>query len=314
LLLLFLVVPVFSDTADTRADEIIKEIILPEYNDFERALAIHDYIVLHSKYDWDSFISGTIPPESYTAYGILNLGVGVCAGYAEAVKLLLDKAGVENIIISGRAEGPNGWDNHAWNLVKIKGDWYHMDTTWDDMMVKPNEREEARYNIFLIDDYSISLIGNREWNRESYPKADSQKFSYMHAIKVDGGVSKNAYFKYGNWIEFYKLEKVEYNGKYVDGGKVSCDKIWRIELTSNYNVSKFLQSVMVISVRWGVYDYYAWERIPVKVELLEDKKTVIISPLEGGYQLGFYWLFISRYGFVDTESNKPIKMGFEVVK
>ncbi|OGC16497.1 hypothetical protein A2282_02045 [candidate division WOR-1 bacterium RIFOXYA12_FULL_36_13] len=296
-----------------KADKIIEEIIKPEYNEFERVLAIHDYIILNSVCDWDSYRTNTIPPESYTSYGVLVLGVGVCSGYAEAAKLLLDVAGVENIIICGEADSPLGArDGHAWNMVKIDEEWFHLDATWDDVPSVPNERAQISYKAFLLDDFDISLLGNRDWKREGYPKSESKKFLYMRGIQDKYEVSSNAYYSYGNWTEFYKTNKEGYDQKYIDGGKVPSDKIWEIAFSSEFNKNKLLQRVMVINVGRAVYDYYAKGLVPVKLSLEKENTLLTVYPPENGYSPGLYWLFVSRYGFVDTKSNKPIKMLFEV--
>ena len=50
----------------------------------------------------------------------------VCKGYANAMQYLLEKAGIPCTIITGYANG----ESHAWNLVKLDGDFYYTDTTW----------------------------------------------------------------------------------------------------------------------------------------------------------------------------------------
>ncbi len=50
----------------------------------------------------------------------------VCMGYANAMQYLLEKEGIPCTIITGYANG----ESHAWNLVKLDGDFYYTDTTW----------------------------------------------------------------------------------------------------------------------------------------------------------------------------------------
>lgn len=58
----------------------------------------------------------------------------VCYGYATAMKVLLDRAGIDNAYIEGFARnGKNGsGEQHAWNAVKVNGSWYAVDPTWND--------------------------------------------------------------------------------------------------------------------------------------------------------------------------------------
>ena len=67
--------------------------------------------------------------DSFTAYGILINGKGVCAGYAGAFKLLGDKAGLNNIVVTGYLQGSLP---HAWNRVELEEQWYSLDVTNND--------------------------------------------------------------------------------------------------------------------------------------------------------------------------------------
>lgn len=89
-------------------------------NDFSRALWLHDWLTSHAEYDL-----------TYTYYfpeGVLLRGKGVCQSYALAYGMLLKEVGIESLYITGQAGG----EDHAWNLVKLSGNWYHVDCTWDD--------------------------------------------------------------------------------------------------------------------------------------------------------------------------------------
>lgn len=112
--------------------EIIKKEIKPGMTDLEKEKALHDYVVLNTRYDYENYQSNAIPKESYTAYGVLVNGVGVCQGYAAAMCKLLDMVGIENQFIIGTVHNSRGTESHGWNKVKINGRWYHLDTTWND--------------------------------------------------------------------------------------------------------------------------------------------------------------------------------------
>lgn len=75
--------------------------------------------------------------------------------------LLLEAAGVEARYISGEA----GDELHAWNLVKLDGEWYHLDTTWNDPV--PNQPGKVRYDYFLASD--ATLRADHSWEEEKYP-------------------------------------------------------------------------------------------------------------------------------------------------
>ncbi|MBR1865451.1 MAG: hypothetical protein IJ801_02980 [Lachnospiraceae bacterium] len=152
--------------------EVIRQVmdtqITDGMTDYEKELTLHDYLVTHCTYSENVIQS----PDSdiYRAYGALVNGDAVCNGYAEALKLLLDCAGVPSEFVTGTAGGVE----HAWNLVKLGDEWYHMDATWDDPL--PDGGEQVVHPYFNVSD---EVIGQSHvWKREEYPEADSMFWNY----------------------------------------------------------------------------------------------------------------------------------------
>ena len=147
--------------------------ISPEMSDYDKTLIIHNYIVNSSKYDDRLFKNGVVPPESYSSYGVLSLGVGVCESYAKAMKYLMDGVGIESTLVIGESKG----ENHAWNLVKIEDEYYHIDPTWNDPITSDGS-DVLRYNYFNLDDFEMSKT--HSWNKENYPPANGNKYNYFN--------------------------------------------------------------------------------------------------------------------------------------
>ena len=121
-----------------KVDEVISEIITDDMSDFEKEIAINNYLCENAEYDMAALENGKEHDyyyvdeefyDSFTAYGILVDGVGVCASYAADFKLLCDAAGLECVVVSGNLEGSLP---HAWNKVKIDGKWCIVDVTNND--------------------------------------------------------------------------------------------------------------------------------------------------------------------------------------
>ncbi len=132
------------------AQAIINKIITKNMSDFDKAKAIHDYMVMNIDYDYANYLADTIPNDSYNVIGALKNKYAVCAGYAKAFKLLCEQSGLECTYVTGTAGGP-----HAWNQVKIDGKWYNVDVTWDDPVSTDkqfNDHKYNRYSYFLISD------------------------------------------------------------------------------------------------------------------------------------------------------------------
>ncbi len=115
-------------------------------NDYEKIKQLHDYLVKHNTYDMKVITTpGYEGIGTHSAYGALVKETSVCEGYAMAYKYLLNAVGIECEVVSGYANG----GGHAWNVVKLDGAWYYVDTTWDDP-TGINDPNYVRYNYFLV--------------------------------------------------------------------------------------------------------------------------------------------------------------------
>ena len=118
--------------------EVTKEIIKDDMSSLEKQYAINQYLCDNAEYDYAALENAAnydymyVDPEfndSFTPYGILINGVGVCASYAGAFKMLADAAGLESIVTTGKLEG---LVSHAWNRVKLGDEWMTIDVTNND--------------------------------------------------------------------------------------------------------------------------------------------------------------------------------------
>ncbi len=117
-----------------KGKEVVASIIKQGMSDDEKRKAIYDYLNDNAKYD-DAALENAEQNnfknvdaqfnDSFTTYGILVKGVGVCASYASVYKLLSDLSGLESIVVTGTSSGVP----HAWNKVKIGNEWLHVDAT-----------------------------------------------------------------------------------------------------------------------------------------------------------------------------------------
>lgn len=167
-----------NNEVENKVNEIVNLIITPGMTDFQKEIAIHNYIVNNSRYDEKNYEKGTVPREANTSYGVLINGVGVCGGYASAMDKLLKAAGVESMIISGEA-GQNGkYEPHAWNLVKLDGEYYHIDATWNDPIYTFNgvRKDVLHFDYFNLTDKEMSK--DHKWNRDKYPECNGTKYRY----------------------------------------------------------------------------------------------------------------------------------------
>jgi hypothetical protein len=110
-----------QDAIDTTVQD-FENSLTPGMDDYALAKAAHDYVITHTEYDVDS-------DDNQNICSVFNGGRSVCAGYARAYQYLLQRSGIFCIVVNGTAVGRG---THAWNLVKLDGDYYYVDPTWDD--------------------------------------------------------------------------------------------------------------------------------------------------------------------------------------
>jgi len=158
-----------NEAVREKVKEIISAQIKPGMTDYNKEKALHDYIINHSQYDYENLTNNTIPNDSYTPYGVLILGRGVCQGYAEAFALLSKEAGLECQVITGEAYGFNQWGSHAWNMIKIGDKYYHIDVTFDDPVVEGGN-EVLSYDYYNLTD--TEMAKDHTWERSAYPATE----------------------------------------------------------------------------------------------------------------------------------------------
>ena len=164
--------------------EIVSEIITEDMTELEKELAINQYLCDTCTYD-DAALENAEQndfacvdsefKDSFTAYGALINGRCVCAGYAAAFKLLADASGLESVVVTGTLEGTLP---HAWNKVRIDGEWEILDTTNNDneflsnaLLNLPDEagnRTLTEDSDYVLDGYMRNYVatnGQREYYR-----------------------------------------------------------------------------------------------------------------------------------------------------
>ena len=114
-----------EEKVDEEVSNLLKSLDLSNKTDYQKVKAIYDYICSNVTYDHDNLNDESYSLK-YTAYAALINKTAVCQGYASLFYRLALDAGVDTRVISGEAGGP-----HAWNIVKLNGKYYNLDSTWD---------------------------------------------------------------------------------------------------------------------------------------------------------------------------------------
>ncbi len=135
----------------TRAYAIKDKIITNDMTDYEKELAIHDYIIKNYSYNVaavENEDDNTLRTHSIT--GMLLDGNGVCEAYSNTFMLLCRMSGLECHLATGTVDGMK----HQWNIVKLNNEYYNVDLTSDDPV--PDKAGRVYYTHFNLTDSEIS--------------------------------------------------------------------------------------------------------------------------------------------------------------
>ena len=142
--------------------KISRKIVSKNATEFDKVKAVHDYIVLNSSYSKNTINS------QYSAYTLLTEKKGVCQAYALLMVKMLQELKFDVKYVKGYSNN----ELHAWALVKVDGEWYHIDPTWNDPI--GSKSDEVWYKFFMLTDKLIS--NTHSWETSEYPVAKSEKY------------------------------------------------------------------------------------------------------------------------------------------
>jgi hypothetical protein len=157
----------------------------PNATDYDKEKAIHNTLVMHCSYDIATANNATAPYTGFTAYGAFVNGKSVCDGYARAMKLLLNSAGIKSLYVSGIGKTSSSSGSHAWNMVYVpdKGgnySWWYVDATFDDPLISNGDGtysdiSKPSYKYWNFSDKTDHILGKylpNNWN-------NSQNYQFM---------------------------------------------------------------------------------------------------------------------------------------
>lgn len=155
--------------ANKQIKNILSEIIKPYMNDHEKVKAVHDYIVLNSKYDKTEMF--------YSDYDILTQGYSVCNGYALLTYNMLNELNIPVKLVTGTGNS----ELHIWNMVKLGDYWFHLDTTWNDPLP---DIGMVSYNYYMLTDKEILRDHTINENLK-IPNADKSYYEYLKELSYN---------------------------------------------------------------------------------------------------------------------------------
>lgn len=223
-----------KDTLDM-AKKVLDEIITDGMSDYEKELAVYDWMVKNIKNDTGMMsVIPTSGQNAATPNGVLKSKTAVCVGYATTFRLFMQMMDIECKIVHTTDR------IHSWDEVKLDGEWYHTDIYSD--AGSPN------YSHFNMNDKECS--DGYEWNTDFFPAATGTKYNYavMNNEKLDDVYKLPKKIKKAIEDKKYFLA---YNlGQDVDDEKVSIINAI-VQSISNYVTDSYYLSAKLIDADNG---------------------------------------------------------------
>lgn len=243
-----------NNTLDTICDGILSQ--LPESaTEFETELFIHDYIVNNCTYDFE------VAETSSTAFSCLSDGLSACEGYSKAAKLLCEKAGLECYTVSGDAVNFDGkTEGHMWNIIKIDGEYYHLDVTWDDPVTEDEEQTLSHIYMNLSTD-----------------EISTDHFGFVHFFDCESTAAN--YFKKTNRL-FGKLGTDEVNRlKKVLASSNNGHSEIKFNSEANYKngVKQLITNGKIYSIASSANQIYGTKLNTKSVGYIENKEQLVLD-------------------------------------
>ena len=181
--------------------------------EFQKAWRLHDLIIGNVDYFHEA-LSKEKSFEWHRAHSILGLFLdkkAICSGISKAYKYLLNQIGVRSIVVDGMALDQNNMKvGHNWNIVKIDGENYHIDITWD---ITNSEKELKSYDYFNLKDEQIY---RDHFTERRFPICSSVKDNYFDR---NGFAIRNKL----DWKRYFAESYTKLFGDYYVRIDYSCD-------------------------------------------------------------------------------------------
>lgn len=157
------------------AKKVITQEIKSDMTNYEKELAIHDWITDWASFDYSVFgRSGNDFKEGSDApYGVLIEKEAMCHGYSSTFKLFMDMLDIECITVFGTPNS-NGVE-HSWNMVKLDGEWYCVDVAWDDPI-----GGSPTHTYFNVTSQYLRNSGIHKWNDNNVPEATATTYAFSN--------------------------------------------------------------------------------------------------------------------------------------
>ena len=179
------------DEIEQSLSECMKEVPLNE-DEYSTVKYLYEYLIDNTEYDKDA-------DNNQNIRSVFLGGRSVCQGYAKAMQYMLQKVGIQSLLVTGYT----GTERHAWNLVRVNGKYYYLDPTWGDASYSYSGSEDMENEVFLPPiNYDYFLVTTNEI-------AKTHSFENLVALPSCESTEDNYYVREGLYFERYDVQQLE---------------------------------------------------------------------------------------------------------
>lgn len=158
---------------DYYCNYLIKTKLTSDMTDVQKARVLHNWVIEKVEYEPDE--NNHYNPKNEVTSSVFMNDSTICYGYALGYTKLMNTAGIETQTI--------GNPTHAWNYIKINGQYFHVDCCFDAGFYRSSNQ---RYDFFLVKDDDIKkIIYHETWTSGLTPARYS-----MGDLNEDGKITK----------------------------------------------------------------------------------------------------------------------------
>ena len=261
------------------ARKVLRNIVSNDMTDAQKLHAIYDWILWRVLYDYEVLdiarLSDAVKYESYYLESVLTdeSYYGVCDAMSKAYTLMACIEGFECVRVIGEAGSSGNRGGHAWNKVKLGGQWYIVDCTWGDASVQlvagGAHKEAATHDYLLVTD---AMVASNHFEQEgiTYPATATTRYPWYDEpvgtgsqavdFHIDGDLSESKMNAEVAALVDYMLQDMQHlDATYSVGGsstytyaeyygyEIVVDKEWKDRFNSRIGSGSFVSGSPLIT-------------------------------------------------------------------